>query len=66
MVQALLVKLIFKKIMEAIEKADDNRIARTHNKRLKKLEKVSHEPLFTLKDKEDIEKRLKKLEKGSK
>lgn len=42
MVQALLVKLVFKKIMEAIEKADDKRIASNHEKRIKKLEKMAH------------------------
>ena len=42
MIQGLIVKFLFKKIMEAIEKADDKRIARSHDKRLKKLEKDSH------------------------
>ena len=42
MIQGLIVKFLFKKIMEAIEKADDKRIARSHDKRLKALEKNSH------------------------
>ena len=42
MIQGLIVKFLFKKIMEAIEKADDKRIARSHHKRLKALEKNSH------------------------
>ena len=42
MIQGLIVKFLFKKIMEAIEKADDKRIARSHDKRLKELEKDSH------------------------
>ena len=42
MIQGLIVKFLFKKIMEAIEKADDKRIARSHHKRLKALEKDSH------------------------
>ena len=42
MIQGLIVKFLLKKIMEAIEKADDKRIARSHHKRLKALEKNSH------------------------
>ena len=42
MIQGLIVKFLLKKIMEAIEKADDKRIARSHHKRLKALEKDSH------------------------
>ena len=42
MIQGLIVKVLIKQIMKAIEKADDNRIARSHNKRLKALEKNSH------------------------
>jgi len=42
MIQGLIVKVLIKQIMKAIEKADDNRIARSHNKRLKALEKDSH------------------------
>ena len=42
MIQGLIVKFLFKKIMDAIEKADDKRIARSHHKRLKALEKISH------------------------
>ena len=36
MIQALVVKLVINKVMDAIEKADD--------KRIKKLEKIAHEP----------------------
>ena len=42
MVQALVVKLLFKQIMKAIEKTSDKRIASNHEKRIKKLEKDSH------------------------
>ena len=42
MIQGLIVRFLFKKIMNAIEKADDKRIARSHHKRLKALEKNSH------------------------
>ena len=44
MLQGLIIKTIIKQVMKAIEKADDKRIARTHHKRLKKLEKIAHEP----------------------
>ena len=44
MIQGLIVKFLFKKIMQAIEKADDKRIAKSHHKRLKALEKIAHEP----------------------
>ena len=44
MIQALVVKLIFKKIMEKIEKTSDKRIASSHHKRIKALEKNSHPP----------------------
>ena len=39
MIQGLIVKFLYKKIMQAIEKADDKRIARSHNNRLDELEK---------------------------
>ena len=42
MIQAIIVKAIIRKIMEAIEEADDKRIAKNHEKRIKKLEKNSH------------------------
>ena len=42
MIPGLIVKFLLKKIMEAIEKADDKRIARSHDNRLKALEKDSH------------------------
>ena len=42
MIQAIIVKAVIGKIMDAIEKADDKRIASNHEKRIKKLEKDSH------------------------
>ena len=42
MIQGLIVKVLIKQIMKAIEKADDKRIASNHEKRIKKLEKNSH------------------------
>lgn len=42
MIQAIIVKAVIGKIMDAIEKADDKRIASNHEKRIKKLEKNSH------------------------
>ena len=42
MVQALVVKLLFKQIMKAIEKTSDKKIASGHERRIKKLEKNSH------------------------
>mgnify|MGYP003115497306 CR=1 FL=1 len=42
MIQALIAKAIIKKVMDAVEKADDKRIARSHHKRIKKLEKMAH------------------------
>ena len=42
MIQALVVKLLFKQIMKAIEKTSDKRIASSHDKRIKALEKNSH------------------------
>jgi rubrerythrin len=42
MIQGMIIKGVIKQVMKAIEKADDNRIARSHNKRLKALEKDSH------------------------
>ena len=42
MIQAIIVKEVIGKIMDAIEKADDKRIASNHEKRIKKLEKDSH------------------------
>ena len=44
MIQALIIKTVIGKVMEAIEKADDKRIARGHHKRIKALEKLAHEP----------------------
>ena len=42
MIQALIAKAIIKKVMDAVEKADDKRIARSHHKRIKKLEEMAH------------------------
>ena len=39
MIQAMVVKLLFKQIMKGIEKASDKRIASDHEKRIKVLEK---------------------------
>ena len=39
MVQGLVVKLLFNKIMEKLEKASDKKIASNHEKRIVKLEK---------------------------
>ena len=38
----MILKMIIGKVMQAIEKADDKRIAKSHHKRLKALEKDSH------------------------
>ena len=42
MIQALLVKAIIGGVMKHIEKASDKRIASSHDKRIKELEKNSH------------------------
>jgi TPP-dependent indolepyruvate ferredoxin oxidoreductase alpha subunit len=42
MVQALLLKAIISGVMKAIEKAPDKKIAKNHEKRIKKLEKLAH------------------------
>ena len=39
MIQGLIVKILIKQIMKAIEKADDKKIASNHEKRITKLEK---------------------------
>tara|TARA_R100000808_G_scaffold24947_1_gene59747 strand:- start:24198 stop:24455 length:258 start_codon:yes stop_codon:yes gene_type:complete len=39
MIQGLIVKFLLGKIMEAIEKADDKRIARKHHREIKELKK---------------------------
>tara|TARA_A100001201_G_C4055109_1_gene190901 strand:- start:256 stop:441 length:186 start_codon:yes stop_codon:yes gene_type:complete len=44
MLQAILIKTIIGKVMDAIEKADDKKIARSLHKRIKALEKDSHPP----------------------
>jgi len=44
MLQGLAVKILFKTISKIVEKIDDNKIARNHDKRLKALEKFSHPP----------------------
>ncbi len=35
-------KAVIKKVFEAIEKADDKRIAKSHHERIKKLEEIAH------------------------
>ena len=40
MIQGLIVKVLIKQIMKAIEKADDKRIASDHEERIKKLENL--------------------------
>ena len=40
MIQAIIVKAIIGKIMDAIEKADDKRIASNHDARITRLEKI--------------------------
>ena len=42
MFQAVLLKVLSKTIIKAVEKASDKRIARNHEKRISKLEKDSH------------------------
>ena len=44
MIQGIVVKVLIKQIMKAIEKADDKKIASNHEKRIKKLEKLAHQP----------------------
>ena len=67
-------KFKMKKVLDYVEKPNDadERIDKIeidvfhHHKRLDKLEKESHEPIFTKKQYQDIIKRLKNLEKRSK
>ena len=40
--QKMLINLVLKQVMKAIEKASDKRIASSHDKRIKKLEENSH------------------------
>ncbi len=42
MFQAVLLKVLSKTIIKAVEKANDKRIARNHEKRISKLEQDSH------------------------
>jgi hypothetical protein len=42
MIQGMILKVVIKQVMKAIEKADDKRIARSHHKRIEALEKNSH------------------------
>jgi len=42
MVQAMVVKILFKQIMKRLEKTSDKRIASNHEKRIIALEKESH------------------------
>ena len=52
MIQGLAIKLLFKTISKIVEKIDDDKMAKAHDKRLRILEK----------DREDVLKRLKKIE----
>lgn len=58
MVKAMLVKMVFNKVMDLIEKASDDKIASNHAKRLVKLE--AH--MVTKTQHSNILKRLKNLE----
>ena len=40
--QKMLINLILKQVMKAIEKASDKKIASNHEKRIEKLEKLAH------------------------
>ena len=62
MVKAMLVKMVFNKVMELIAKTPDDEIAANHEARLVRLEKNNHEPIFTKKQHSNILKRLKNLE----
>ena len=42
MLQAMLVKVVIKQVMKAVEKMSDKQLASDHEKRIKKLEKDSH------------------------
>tara|TARA_R110002020_G_scaffold286911_2_gene502354 strand:- start:325 stop:525 length:201 start_codon:yes stop_codon:yes gene_type:complete len=42
MLQGMLVKVVIKQVMKAIEKASDKQIASDHEKRINKLEKLAH------------------------
>ena len=42
MLQAMLVKVVIKQVMKAVEKMSDKQLASNHEKRIKKLEKNSH------------------------
>ena len=44
MLQAMLVKVVIKQVMKAVEKMSDKQLASNHEKRIKKLEKNSHPP----------------------
>ena len=70
MIQGVIIKMIFKLVMKAIAKkydmdAIDSYVHKDNilDKKVKRLEKNSHPPMFTQKDKDRIEKRLKWLEK---
>ena len=66
MIQGLAIKILFKTISKIVEKIDDNKMAKAHDKRLRALEEISHPPVFTSKDKEGIIKRITQLEKKEK
>lgn len=42
MLQAMLVKVVIKQVMKAVEKMSDKQLASNHEKRIKALEKNSH------------------------
>jgi len=42
MLQAMLVKVVIKQVMKAVEKMSDKQLASDHEKRIKALEKNSH------------------------
>ena len=44
MIQGMVVKLIIKQVMKAVQKMDDKKLARTLHDRIEKLEKNSHPP----------------------
>ena len=44
MIQGMVVKLIIKQVMKAVQKMDDKKLARTLHDRIEKLEKISHPP----------------------
>ena len=63
-IKAIKHRIDLNKIDKYVNKPNElDKIAKSHEKRLKKLEKNSHPPIFGKQDYKDILKRLKKLEK---